>query len=133
MRSYNPASLVPNDPKSLSWAMAWVRRFAGDVPAEDGSWPTASLEDEEWAGWLQATATTVNNVIYYRPHEAAARNIASNPYWSQRISLMGLFQEFRNAEEVAAAIRQSGNWIDHLIALDSGIAPVQGVQLWPGF
>lgn len=133
MRTYSPSSLLPHEPKSPSWALAWARRLAGDVPTGDGSWPTHSLEDEEWQAWLQATVVPVSTDVYYRPHEAAARAISANPYWSERLSLMGLSQEFRSAEQVAGAIRQAGSWIDRLITEKSGLVPTQGVQLWPGF
>lgn len=133
MRTYNPAALYPHDPTSLAWALNWARRFAGDVPAGDGAWPPASLEDEEWQAWLGATATTVSGVVYYRPHEAAANAIVSNPHWARRLSLMGLSQEFRTAEEAAGAIRWAGAWVDQLIAQATGGASTQGNQLWPSF
>jgi len=130
-RTYTPADLIPHDPTSLTWALAWARRFAGDVPTEGGAWAPSSLEDEEWAAWLAATAASVDGTTYYRPHEAAARAVESDPRRLLSLSLAGVSQQYRDPSVVAAQIRAAGGWVDELIRKASGASPVE--ELWPVF
>lgn len=130
-RTYSPANLTPHDPTSLSWALAWARRFAGDVPTEGGAWAPSSLEDEEWAAWLAATAASVDGTTYYRPHEAAARALESDPRRLLALNLGGVSQQYRDPAQVAAQIRAAGGWVDELIRQRSGASPVE--ELWPVF
>ena len=116
MRMYAPANLIPHDPTSRDWALAWARRFAGDVPP----WRPGSLEDEEWLGWLQATALVIGDATYYRPHEAAARAIESDPNRLQELAIMGAMQRMRDPLQVARAIRNGGRWVDELIRERTG-------------
>jgi len=123
-RSYNPADLGLADPKSEAWALAWVRRLAADVPTGSGAWPDHSLDDEEWLAWLRATAIKdEEGNLWFRPHEAAAQAIQANPLWLERVNVMGVYQQFRTADEAASAIRRSGAWIDRLIVEQGGPAP----------
>jgi len=133
MRTYDPASLDPIDPSSLTWALAWARRLAGDVPTEGGAWPLHSMHDEEWEAWLRATAMDVGGTLYYRPHVAAAAVIRSNPAWASRLSIAGVSQEGRMADEVAAAILAAGAWIDDTIQRLTGKIPPSERTLWPAF
>jgi len=127
-RTYNPADLALADPKSAAWALAWARRLAADVPAGSGAWPDHSLEDAEWQAWLDATAVTdADGNVWYRPHEAAARALEANPVWLERISVGGVFQQFRTAREAAAAIRRAGAWVDELIVAKGGPAAGKGI------
>lgn len=131
MRTYDPTQLTPHDPTSFFWALAWARRFAGDVPTEGGAWPPSSLQDEEWAGWLGATAIVYNGATYYRPHEAAARALESDPRRLLALNLSGVSQQYRDPAQVAAQIRAAGGWVDELIRQRSGASPVE--ELWPVF
>lgn len=130
-RTYSPANLTPHDPTSLTWALAWARRFSGDIPTEGGAWAPSSLQDEEWAGWLEATAASVDGTTYYRPHEAAARALESDPRRLLSLSLAGVSQQYRDPSVVAAQIRAAGGWVDELIRKASGVSPVE--ELWPVF
>jgi hypothetical protein len=133
MRTYDPASLDPIDPTSFTWALAWARRLAGDVPTDGGAWPLHSMHDEEWAAWLRATAMDVDGTLYYRPHAAAAAVIRSHPAWATRLSIAGVFQEGRTPDEIAAAILAAGAWIDDTIQRLTGRNPTTGRTLWPAF
>ncbi|MBF6596258.1 MAG: hypothetical protein IVW51_17665 [Thermaceae bacterium] len=125
-RTYDSAKLTLQDPTNQGWALAWVRRFAGDTPNEALSWPMDSLEDADCLGWLTATAYNPSknfppvpgglpgyfswplypgigwpvypDITYYRPHAAAASALAANPYWIQREGILGTSQaeEFRS-------------------------------------
>jgi len=130
-RTYVPADLTLHDPTSLAWALAWARRMAGDVPTEGGAWAPTSLADEEWQGWLKATSVTANAVTYYRPHEAAARALESDPRRLLALNLGGVSQQYRDPAQVAAQIRAAGGWVDELIRQRSGASPVE--ELWPVF
>ncbi len=114
-RTYSPANLTPHDPTSISWALAWARRLVGDVPTEGGAWPPSS----------------VNGITYYRPHEAAARAVESDPRRLLSLSLAGVSQQYRDPSVVAAQIRAAGRWVDELIRKASGASPVE--ELWPVF
>ena len=131
MRTYDPTSLTPIDPTSFTWALAWARRLAGDVPTDGGAWPLHSMHDEEWAAWLRATAMDVGGTLYYRPHEAAARAVESDPRRLLSLSLAGVSQQYRDPSVVAAPIRAAGGWVDELIRKTSGASPVE--ELWPVF
>lgn len=131
MRTYAPADLTLHDPTSLAWALAWARRFAGDVPTEGGAWAPTSLADEEWQGWLKATSVTANAVTYYRPHEAAARALESDPRRLLSLTVAGVAQQYRDPAEAARAIRAAGRWVDELIAAMAAVFP--GGELWPAF
>ena len=119
MRTYDPTQLIPHDPTSLAWALAWARRFAGDVPP----WRPGSQEDEEWQAWLTATALVVNDTTYYRPHEAAARALEADPNRLRALNLAGVTQQYREPHEAAAAIRRGGAWVDELIGAATGRMP----------
>lgn len=119
MRTYSAQLLLPHDPTSSTWALMWARRFAGDVPP----WRPGSLDDEEWQGWLAATAITYNGTTYYRPHEAAARAIESDPNRLLSLSLAGVSQQYRNPQDAANAIRRGGRWVDELITQSTGAQP----------
>jgi len=128
-RTYSPANLVPHDPTSLAWALAWARRFAGDVPLGD-AWRLSSLEDKEWQAWLQATAVQHGGTTYYRPHEAAARAIESDPNRLLSLSLAGVAQSYRTPQEAASAIRRAGAWVDDLIAQATLSRPGEVRPVW---
>ncbi|RTG99693.1 hypothetical protein CSW50_12200 [Thermus scotoductus] len=119
MRTYAASQLLPHDPTNPTWALMWARRFAGDIPP----WRPGSLEDEEWRGWLEATAIRVNSTTYYRPHEAAARAIESDPNRLLSLALSGVAQTYRNPLDAAAAIRRGGRWVDERIAEVVGVLP----------
>lgn len=125
MRTYSPASLLPHDPTSQAWALAWARRFAGDVPP----WRPGSLEDAEWLAWLQATAVQVNGITYYRPHEAAARALESDPNRPTELGIMGSLQRYRSVSEAVEAIRRGGRWVDELIQEQSGAVLEQDLKV----
>lgn len=124
-KTYNITDLSLADPTSSAWALAWARRFAADVPNAAGAWPDHSLDDAEWSAYLEATALkdSTGTTTYYRPHEAAALAIESNPLWLDRLSIAGVTQTFRSASEAASAIRRAGQWIDILIYNKNGPAP----------
>lgn len=117
MRTYSLTALLPHDPTNATWALMWARRFAWDTPldADGRTWKTGSLHDEEWAAWLDATAVRYEGVVYYRPHEAAARVIESNPDWLLSMSMDGVSRGFRDPHRVANAIRREGAWVDGYI------------------
>jgi hypothetical protein len=91
------------------------------------------MHDEEWTAWLNATSMSVSGTTYYRPHVAAAAVIRSNPAWATRLSIAGVTQEGRTADEVAGAILAAGAWIDDTIQRLSGKIPPSGRTLWPAF
>ena len=132
-RTYNPADLALDDPKSLAWALAWARRFAADVPDGAGAWPDYSMTDEEWQGWLNATALRdQDGVVWYYPHVAAARAIQAMPNWLSKVSVGGVFQEYRTAGEAAAAILKAGRWVERLVA-DKGGPAHPSAEIAPRF
>lgn len=121
-RTYDMDDLLPHDPEAADWALAWVRRFAADVPNGSGAYPLGSLDDAEWTAWLQAhqlvvrDPTTGNTLAtYYRPQIAAAAALEANPYWLQRESIAGYSAEWRDVGDAAGAIRRSGAFVDSLI------------------
>ncbi|WP_243028557.1 hypothetical protein [Thermus albus] len=124
MRTYNPTLLRPHDPTSATWALMWARNLARDVPVGD-AWRPGGLEDEEWLGWLEATAIRLGGSTYYRPHEAAARAIRSDPTRLRALALAGVSQDYPDPNAVAAAIRAEGRWIDDLIADLTGVRPAE--------
>jgi uncharacterized membrane protein len=91
------------------------------------------MHDEEWEAWLRATAMDVDGTLYYRPHVAAAAAIRSNPAWASRLSIAGVSQDNRTADEVATAILAAGAWVDDTIYRLSGRNPTTGRTLWPVF
>lgn len=129
MRTYSAQLLLPHDPTSPTWALMWARRFAGDVLVGE-AWKPNSLLDEEWMGWLEATAIRTDNAVYYRPHEAAARALESDPDRLLSLSLSGVAQQYRSAQESANAIRRGGRWVDELIRSQSGIVPEELAPRW---
>lgn len=120
-RTYDTADLLPHDPASADWALAWARRFAADVPNGAGAYPLGSLDDAEWEGWIDAHKVVVKDssgttlATYYRPHIVAANALEANPYWLQRESIAGYSAEWRDVAEAAGAIRRSGAFVDSLI------------------
>jgi len=142
-RTYDATKLTLQDPTNQGWALAWVRRFAGDIPNQALAWPLDSLEDDDWMGWLLATAYNPSktfppapgglpgyfswplypglgwpiypNITYYRPHTAAAAAVQANPYWLERESILGTQSQYRSAEAIAGGIARQGAFIDTLI------------------
>ena len=132
-RTYNPADLALDDPTSLAWALAWARRFAADVPDGSGAWPDYSMTDEEWQGWLNATAfKDASGTVWYYPHVAAAKAIASMPNWVELLGVGGVYLNLRSAGEAAAAILKAGRWVERLVA-DKGGPAHPSTEIAPRF
>ncbi len=108
---YRPNNLQPFDPTSDSWALAQARLRAKDKG------PTERLTDTEWLSYLEDTAIIKDGLPHYRPHEAAAVAIETDPDALLSESLMGASAQYRDPAAVAAAIRKGGAWIDGQLGL----------------
>lgn len=131
-RTYDPTKLVLNDPTNLQWALNWARFLSKDMPNQGGDYPLDSLTDAEWTGLLEVTAHTSGTTRYYRPHQAAAMELDTNPYRVSREELEGNSQEFRRIEEVTAAIQKFGGFFEGLIEQAEAEAgrTYGGVKTW---
>lgn len=120
-RTYTQGDLDPIDLDGAAWALAWVRFFLRDKPNEATTYPPGSLEDAELEANLNADrlqdtiASGGDDTYYFRPHITAARLIVINPAWIRRWAAAGVSEEYRDAEELARAIRTQNTWIDDAI------------------
>ncbi len=130
--SYDPSSLTINDPTSIAWALAWVRRLTNDR-AEP-----LTRTNEEIAGDLQGAAFHVLNgddptLTYYRPHATAATLIRSDPHAVTQESIDNAQATYRNPAAVAASILLDYAWMDDLIETATGSRPASGHSFRPVF
>lgn len=114
---YDTSKLQAADPTDIEWGLAWVRHLLRDTAA-----PYA-WQDAELYATLQATAWQHEGTTYYRPHEAAAQILETDPDRPLAESTLGASVTNRDARQLAAAMRRAGAWVNDLIADAAGTRP----------
>lgn len=129
--SYNPAKLDAVDVTDVEWALAWTRfllRDTGDTEVYSDAEAFAIIKATAWA-YTNPSGVTVT---YYRPHQAAASLIESDPDRAIQESILGVSTTVRTPGSAAASIRRAGRWVDDLIiAATDGVRPPSGRELTP--
>lgn len=95
------------DPSDADGALAWVRLRASDK--DD------FFVDAEWQAELLADAVTIDGTLYFRPHETAARVIASDAARPLAESTLKASITREGALTLASRIRKENRWMDDLI------------------
>lgn len=124
--SYNPTKLDLADATDVDWALAWTRFHLRDTGT------TETYSDAELLATIRSTAWTYGEVVYYRPHQAAASLIESDPDRASTEAIMGVSLTTRKPAAIAASIRRAGRWADDLITTATdGVRPPSGRELTP--
>lgn len=109
--TYTEANLDPffTDTTDQDAALAWVRKISRDTKNQ------GVYSDVEWQAELKADAVTYSSTTYYRPHATYARVLLTDPQWHKSDAARGGSAVYRDASEMAQAIRSNFAWIDQLI------------------
>ncbi len=124
--SYDPTKLDAVAITNVEWALAWTRFLLRDTSTPE------VYSDTELVAVVTANAWTYESVTYYRPHQAAASLIESDPERASTEAIMGVSITTRKPTAAAASIRRAGRWVDDLIAVATdGVRPPSGRELTP--
>lgn len=131
--AYDASDLAPIDTTDKAWALAWTRFWLRDT--DDNA---EVFTDTELNAVLDATsqdlpANADSPTTYYRPHQAAADLLESDPDRKVMERLMSWQGQYRSAEQVARAILAMGAWVDDAIFDAAGVYPDRGTTLDPVF
>lgn len=118
-KTYSEAHLALNDPTDPNWALSYARFLLRDKPNEAGVFPADSLDNAEIDVMLVATAVIdsypATPVTYYRPHEAAALILDSNPEFLSTYGEANTSGTYRDLPAILRGVRSAGQWIDDKI------------------
>lgn len=132
---YDSSDLTPIDTTDAAWALAWTRFYLRDTDdaaevftdAEITAVLTATSQD------LPVGVDAADQATYYRPHQAAADLIRSDPDLKMQERLLSWSATNRSPDAIARGILAAGRWIDDAIDDAAGVYPERGGTLDPVF
>lgn len=118
-QTYSETHLALKDPTDPNWALAYARFLLRDKPNEAGVFPADSLDNAEIDVMLEATTVVdtypATSVTYYRPHEAAALILDSNPEFLMTYAESNTSGKYRDVASIVRGVKAAGAWIDDKI------------------
>ena len=129
--SYDPTKLDVVTLTDVEWALAWTRFLLRDTTDTEVYSDAEALAVIKAFAWTHTTSAGVSTT-YYRPHQAAASLIESDPDRASTEAIMGVSLTTRKPGAIASAIRRAGRWVDDLIVTATdGVRPPSGRELTP--
>lgn len=121
--AYDPTVLSPIAVKDAAWALNTLRMILRDTTSPE------RFTDDELSAALELRTFTVENdagenVVYYRPHVAAAALVRTDPNRAIQESVDNASETRQRPGAIASGILRDYARIDDLIYDDSGERPV---------
>lgn len=114
-RTYDLTALSPVDPKSVTWAVAWVRAAIRDTPNDAGAFPAGGYHDEELQAAIELDVIVDGADRYYRPHVTAAGLVSGDPTRVLSFSGGSYSERYEDGAALRRALLKRGEPIDALI------------------